>query len=227
MRVSIERMKDFDGKTCFICGEFLLNNRRKDLAYHEVHTGRSRLMKPERYHLFACPNCGKIAHKRCWYDVGLQKVKKNFFMTAGWRLVCPSCGFEVAPLTKERKPWNMGYQIPGHPDEELIELWTGDVLAWKAGSLFGKVGKTINNFFRAVGLGSLTDPERSSVARAAEKVGRTLSTIAKQIFKLDIPEEERSEIKALTCQNCGAPLPLPGPGESAVVCEHCGTAHLL
>jgi hypothetical protein len=100
-------------------------------------------------------------------------------------------------------------------------------MAWKAGSLFGKIGRAIDNFFKAVGIGSLSDSETNAVAQAAAKIGKTLRDVAQQVFRLDIPAEERSEIKELKCQNCSAPLPLPEPYEEAVVCSHCGTAHLL
>ncbi|RLI49555.1 MAG: hypothetical protein DRO73_06040 [Candidatus Thorarchaeota archaeon] len=227
MRLTIDKIAELDGKTCFICGRYLLNNTRRDLAYAEVHTGRPVLLRPERYYLFACPNCGKIAHKRCWYEVADKKVKRSFFRTKGWKIVCPSCGFEISGLRPNRLDWRHGYQIPGHPDSELMELYTSDVLAYKAGALFGKVGQAIDGLFKVVGLSSVTDPERNAIAAAAARVGKTLSDIAAKVFKLDIPPERRAEITALKCQNCGAPLPLPPPGEKAVVCEHCGTAHLL
>ncbi|MHA1959909.1 MAG: hypothetical protein ACW99U_06740 [Candidatus Thorarchaeota archaeon] len=227
MKVSVDQMDQFDGKACFICGKFLLNNTGNDIAYQETHTGTAAKTQPERYHLFSCPNCGKVAHKRCWYNHGEKKIKKGWFGKKEWKLVCPSCSTEHSPLRGERRDWKRGYQIPGHPDDELLELHTSDVLAWKAGSVFRRVGKAINDFFIAVGLGSLTDSETSSVARAAEKIGKTLREVAQRVFKLDLPSERRSEIKALKCQNCAAPLPLPEPPEVAVVCSHCGTAHLL
>ncbi|MHA1770555.1 MAG: hypothetical protein ACTSYL_04995 [Candidatus Thorarchaeota archaeon] len=205
----------------------MLKYNIQDLAYAETHTGRSVKAKPERYYLFACPNCGRIAHKRCWYNVAEQRVKKGLFGTKGYRLVCPSCGYEVAPLRKKRTPWTKGYQIPGHPDSELLEIFVADIRSYKTGKMFGSLGRAITGLFRAVGLGSLTDPERSAIARAAAKVGRTMEDVAKDVFKIELPKEGDHEIKALTCQNCGAPLPMPGPGESVVVCEHCGTAHII
>ncbi|TFG14183.1 hypothetical protein EU537_04485 [Candidatus Thorarchaeota archaeon] len=227
MRVQPERIGAFDGKLCFICGSYLLNNKPSDLAYAPVHTGRQVKAQPERYYLFQCPNCNKIAHKRCWYDVGEKKHKDGWFGPTRWQLECPSCGETLSPMRDERTKWKDGYQIPGHSDDKLIELRVTDVFAWKAGSVFGKIGKALDSFFRAVGLGSLTENETSAVARAANRIGKTTKDIASKVFRLEIPAEKRSEIKSLSCQNCGAPLPLPEAWEEAVVCEHCGTAHLL
>ncbi len=226
MKMSLKRIGELDGKTCFICGKYLLNYASKDMAYQQIFSGGSQKARPERYHLFGCPNCGKVAHKRCWYDVGERKVKKGWFKKE-WRLACPSCQHEIAPSRPERGAWRRGYQIPGHPDDELIELHTGDVFSWKAGSMIGKVGKAIGDFFTAIGLSSLTQDETSAVNRAAKRIGKTLKEVAERVFKLNLTPEERSEIVSLKCQNCGAPLPLPEPDVEAVVCEHCGTAHLL
>jgi hypothetical protein len=219
-------MNKLDGRICFICGKYLLNYSRDDLAYARVHTGETTLAKPEKYHLFACPNCNKIAHKRCWYNVGEKKHRKGWFGKE-WQLQCPDCGHILSEKRDERLDWKKGYQIPGHPDEDLLELHKTDVIAWKAGSLFGRVGRAIDSFFQSVGLGSLTDPERSSIARAAGRIGKTIQDVADEVFRLNIPKEQRQELKELRCQNCDAPLPLPGEFEDAVVCEHCGTAHLL
>ena len=64
MRITPDKMNKLDGKVCFICGRYLLNWSSKDLAYLKVHTETKTKAKPDMYHLFACPNCGKIAHKR-------------------------------------------------------------------------------------------------------------------------------------------------------------------
>lgn len=226
MRITPDKMNKLDGRMCFICGKYLLNNSPDDLAYLKIHTGGTSKVKPDTYYLFSCPNCEKIAHKRCWYNVGERKKRKGFFGKE-WQLICPSCGYVLSSTRSERTDWNHGYEIPGHPDSELLELQVPAVVSWKAGSVFGKLGKVIDDFFKAVGLGSLTDPERSSVGQAAQKVGKTIQDVAERVFKLNIPEERRSEIRDLKCQNCGAPLPLPGEFEDAVVCAHCGTAHLL
>ncbi len=229
MRITPDKMHKLDGKICFICGHYLLNNTNGDLAYVPVHTGESIRAKPDRYYIFECPNCGMMGHKRCWHDVGETRVRGGFLnlFTRGWKLSCPNCGYVLAPLREDRVDWEKGYQIPGHPDEELYELRTKDVLAYKAGSLFGKVGAAIDGFFKAVGLSSLTSSETNAVVRAANRIGKTIKDVAERVFRLEIPAEQRSEIQDLTCQNCGAPLPMPGRFEEAVVCEHCGTAHLL
>ena len=219
-------MNKLDGRICFICGKYLLNQTENDLAYMRVHTGGSMKSKPDKYYLFACPNCNKIAHKRCWYNVGEKKSRKGWFGKE-WQLRCPDCGHVLSEKRDDRVDWKKGYQIPGHPDEELLELHKADIMAWKAGSLFGRIGRALDTFFQSVGLGSLSDPERSAVARAAAKIGKTIQDVAEQVFKLNIPREQRSELKELRCQNCDAPLPLPGEFDDAVVCEHCGTAHLL
>jgi predicted RNA-binding Zn-ribbon protein involved in translation (DUF1610 family) len=227
LRVPTDKMAKFDGKTCFMCGKYLLNNATGDLAYLQIPAGKVQQAKPEKHFLFSCPNCDKVAHKRCWYETGEIKIKKGWFGKKEWRLGCPSCGQQLSATRSERTDWKRGYQIPGHPDDELIELHVSDVMAWKAGSIFGKIGRAIDNFFKAVGLGSLSDSETNSIAQAAERIGKTLRDVAQQVFRLDIPPEKRSEIKELKCQNCSAPLPLPEPYEEAVVCSHCGTAHLL
>ena len=227
MRLAVDKMDSLDAKTCFICGNYLLNNTPSDLAYVPVHTGRAVRAKPDKYFLFTCPNCSKTGHKRCWYNVGENKIKKGWFKKPEWQLSCPSCGFVISPKRIDRVDWKQGYQIWDHPDEELIELHTGDVLTWKAGSVFSKIGKAINDFFRAVGIGSLSESETNAIAAAAGKVGKTIQEIAENVFKLEIPAERRSEITELKCQNCAAPLPLPGLAEEAIVCRHCGTGHLL
>lgn len=220
-------MQKLDGKVCFICGRYLLNWSDKDLAYLKVHTGTKTKAKPDMYHLFACPNCGKMAHKRCWYDVGEKKIRKGFFKKPNWRLTCPSCAAILSPTTSDRVDWERGHELPGHPDSEIYELHSSDVIAWKAGSVFGKIGKAIDGIFQAVGLGSLTNPERNEIARAAQKVGKTIQDVAERVFKLKLTPTERSQMKQLICQNCSAPLPLPRDFDDAVVCSHCGTAHLL
>ena len=200
MRVGASGLAAYDGVVCFICGRYILNNRTRDLAYLHLPTGKSTKARPDKYYLFECPNCHKIAHKRCWYDVGERKEKKGWFGKTTWRLVCPSCGTEIAPARDTRTDWKHGYQIPGHPDEELPELVVNEVLAWKAGSVLGKVGQSIGTFFTAVGLGSLTDPEKSAIARAAIKVGRTLQDIAERVFRLSLPAESHVEIKQGTAR---------------------------
>ncbi len=226
MRITPDKMNKLDGRTCFICGQYLLNNSSNDLAYLKIHTGGTMKIKPDTYFLFPCPNCNKIAHKRCWYDVGERKKRKGFFGKE-WQMVCPDCGHILSSKRPVRLDWNKGYEIPGHPDSELLELQVPEVMSWKAGSVFGKIGRAIDNFFLSVGLGSLSDPERSAIGRAAQRIGKTIQDVAEQVFKLNIPKEQRSELRDLKCQNCGAPLPLPGEFEDAVVCAHCGTAHLL
>ncbi|RDE17189.1 MAG: hypothetical protein C4K48_00225 [Candidatus Thorarchaeota archaeon] len=227
MRITPEKMNKLDGKVCFICGRYLLNWTDNDLAYLKVHTGTKAKASPDMYHLFACPSCGKIAHKRCWYDIGEKKIKRGWFKKPDWRLTCPSCGTALAPETSERVDWESGYELPSHPDSEVYELHTPDVIAWKAGSAIGKIGRAIGGVFQAVGLGSVTDPERSEIARAAQRVGKTIQDVAERVFRLKPTPAERSQMKELKCQNCGAPLPLPGSLDDAVVCPHCGTAHLL
>ncbi len=226
MRLSLDEINKYDGATCFICGRYLLNYKNGDLAYQQVYSGRVIKVVPERYFLFSCPNCGKTAHKRCWYNHAEVKVRGGWFRKKKYQLFCPHCN---TPLSGEHElvDWKRGYQIPGHPDDSLQELWIQDVLAWKAGAAIGKIRMTISNFFVAIGLSALTDTERSAIARAASKIGRTIQQVAEKVFRLNITPQQRSEIKELKCQNCGAPLPLPEPGETAVVCEHCGTAHLI
>ncbi|MGY5875639.1 MAG: hypothetical protein RTU30_07830 [Candidatus Thorarchaeota archaeon] len=226
MRVTPDRIGKFDGKTCFICGKYLLNYTSNDMAWLLLPAGNKQKAKPDKYFLFSCPNCKEMGHKRCWYDFGEIKKRKGWFGSQ-YTLHCPSCGQRLSESRENREDWKRGYQLPGHVDGELIELHVSDVLAWKAGSIFGKIGRAIDNFFKAVGLGSLTDPERNAVAKAAAKIGKTIQDVAQRVFKLNIPAEQRKELEELKCQNCGAPLPLPEPYEEAVVCEHCGTAHLL
>ncbi len=227
MRIMPEKMNKLDGRTCFICGNYLLNNSEGDLAYLKVHSGSTMKAKPNMYHLFACPHCNKIAHKRCWYDRGERKIKKGWFSKSEYILTCLSCGTDISAKKPERVDWKRGYEIPGHPDSEILELHVSDVMTWKAGSVFSKIGRAINDFFKAVGLGSLTDPERGAVASAANNVGKTIQDVAEQVFKIDLTPKQRAELKELRCQNCDAPLPLPGEFDNAIVCAHCGTAHLL
>lgn len=227
MKISPAKIGKFDAKTCFICGKYLLNNTPGDLAYLPLHTGQTSKAKPDMYFLFGCPNCGKIAHKKCWFKHGEKKKKKGWFGGSEWQLVCPSCTQPLSPKRDKIRSWKKGYQIPGHPDEELIELHVREVMTWKAGSVFGKISKAIDSFFVAVGLRSLSSKETSSIDRAAAKIGKTIQDVAKDVFRLEIPVEERSKLTELKCQNCGAALPLPEPYEEAVVCAHCGTAHLL
>ncbi|MHA2163986.1 MAG: hypothetical protein ACXABF_16345 [Candidatus Thorarchaeota archaeon] len=231
MKVPPDRISKFDGKTCFICGKYLLNNSVKDLAYLPVHTGKSVMAKPDKYFLYPCPNCSKVAHKRCWYNHGEKKRKKGFFGKSKWQLQCPSCGHVLSNEREAKIDWKKGYQIPSAPDEELIELHIAEIQQWKAGSFFGKIGlgisRAIDSFFRTLKLSSLNESETNAVSGAAAKVGRTLSDVAQNVFKLSITPDERKELKELRCQNCDAPLPLPEYYEEAVVCEHCGTAHLL
>ncbi len=226
MRLSIEELDKLDGKTCFICGNYLLNYLNRDLAYQRVYSGKVVKMVPQRYFLFTCPNCGKTAHKRCWYDYAEVKVRGGLFRKKKWKLICPSCRTELSD-EHDLIDWKRGYQIPGHPDDELPELLIQDVLAWKAGAAIGKIRMGITNFFVAVGFSSLTDPERSAIAQAAQRIGKTIQQVAERVFRLNLSGTDRSELKELKCQNCGAPLPLPESGVTAVVCEHCGTAHLL
>lgn len=227
MRLSVDKIGKLDGKTCFICGKYLLNNTSGDLAYIRLGNGTSTKARPDKYFLFRCPNCQRIAHKRCWYEHGEKKIKKGWFRSPDWQFVCPGCGHVMSDKRPEKIDWKKGYQIPGHPDNELYELVISDVFAWKAGSVFGKVSRAIGDFFTAVGLGSLTSRENRAVRDAADRIGKTFQQVAEKVFRLDLPKEKRSEITSLTCQNCGAPLPVPDPLVEAVVCEHCGTAHLL
>ena len=226
MKIPVTRLDQFDGKTCFICGNYLLNYTSDDMAWLLLPGNKKSKAKPDKYFLFQCPNCKLYGHKRCWYDEGEIKSRKGWF-SSQWTLHCPSCGAQISQKRDDRLDWKKGYQIPGNPDDQLPELHVKDVLAWKAGSIFGKIGRAFDSFFKAIGLGSLTDTETSAVARAAQRIGKTMSDVAQRVFKLDIPPEKRPEIEELKCQNCGAPLPLPEIHEEAVVCEHCGTAHLL
>ncbi|MFW9920326.1 MAG: hypothetical protein ACFFED_12055 [Candidatus Thorarchaeota archaeon] len=230
MKLTADKMDKFKDRPCFICGKDLLTNTMADLAYVPNAVGQSLKHKPERYFLFPCPNCSKVAHKRCWYNHGEKTHKKGFF-SKEYRLECPGCGQILSPKRDKKINWQKGYEIPGHPDNELIEVHLAAVRDWRRGRSIGdfisRVGQAIETFFKAVGLGSLTDRETSAVARAAEKIGKGISDVAEKVFRLDISPEERSEIKELKCQNCGAPLPLPEYWEEAVVCSHCRTAHLL
>lgn len=226
MRITPDKMKELEAKTCFICGRYLLNSTGNDTAYIPVHSGGSVKARPEKYYLFSCPNCQSTGHKRCWYDVGERRYRKGWFGKE-WQLICPNCRHVLSEKRENRVDWKDGYQIPGHPDDELPELHKQDVVAWKAGSLFRNIGLAVDGFFKSVGIGSLDDPEQNAIARAAARIGKTLQDVAQQVFKLDLSQKERSEITELRCQNCGAPLPLPGQFKDAVVCAHCGTAHLL
>jgi len=220
-------MNKLDGRVCFICGKYLLNYTEKDLSYLKIHSGAKTKAKPDQYHLFACPNCNKMAHMRCWYDTGERKVKKGWFGKSDYILTCPSCGTEISQKRPQRTEWERGYTIPTPPESEVLELHVKDVMSWKAGSVFGKIGQAIDNFFKAVGLGSLSNPERNAVARAAANVGKSIQDVAERVFKIKLTPQQREELKELRCQNCDAPLPLPGEFDDAVVCAHCGTAHLL
>ena len=227
MRVTPDKMGKLDGQKCFICGRYLLNNTNEDLAYTQVHTGAKVKAKPDTYYLFSCPNCQKTGHKRCWYDVAEKTIKEGWFGKKQWRLECPGCHQILSEARPEKVDWEHGYQIPGHPDEELIGLQIPDVLAWKAGSVVGKIGHAVDGFFKSVSVGSLSASETSAIAQAAARIGKTLRDVANMVFRLDTPAAKRSEIKDLKCQHCGAPLPIPKQFEQAVVCAHCGTAHLL
>lgn len=230
MKLTADMMDRFKDRQCFICGKNLLSNTMDDLAYVPNAAGKSIKHSPERYFLFPCPNCSKIAHKRCWYDHGEKEFRKGFF-SKEYRLECPSCGQILSPKRDDKLSWKKGYEIPGHPDEELIEVHLTAIRDWKRGRTIGdfitRIGSAVEAFFKAVGLGSLTDRETSAVARAAEKIGKGINDVAEKVFRLDISPKERSEMKELKCQNCGAPLPLPEFWEEAVVCRHCNTAHLL
>lgn len=230
MKLTPDRMDNFKDKTCFICGRDLLEYSQGDLAYVPNTTGRSVKHEPERYFLFPCPECGQVAHKRCWYERGEKKTRKGLF-SKEYQLQCPSCGHQLSPKRDRLTSWSKGYEIPGHPDSELIEVHIVDIRSWmrgrKVGSFINMIGKAIETFFKAVGLGSLTDAETSSVARAAQKIGKGINDVAEKVFKLDISPEERGKLTELKCQNCGAPLPVPAFYDDAVVCPNCNTAHLL
>ncbi|TFG32478.1 hypothetical protein EU527_10000 [Candidatus Thorarchaeota archaeon] len=159
--------------------------------------------------------------------MGEKKVKKGWFSKSEYQLTCPSCSTILSQKRPQRVDWKRGYQIPGRPEVDLLELQVQDVIAYKAGSFFGKIGKAIDGLFQSVGLRSLSNPERSAVARAAHRVGKTIQDVAEQVFRMKLTQEQRSDLKELRCQNCDAPLPLPGEFADAVVCAHCGTAHLL
>ncbi|MBD3406963.1 MAG: hypothetical protein GF411_12670 [Candidatus Lokiarchaeota archaeon] len=227
MKLSINKIGKLDGKTCFICGKYLLNNTSGDLAYIRLGNGQSMKAKPDKYYLFRCPKCSRIGHKRCWFDHGEKKIKRGWFKSPDWQLVCPGCGSVLSDKRPEKIDWKEGYQIPGYPDQELYELVVSDVFSWKAGSMFSKVRTAIGNFFTAVGLGSLTSEENKAIRDAADRIGKKFQHISEKVFRLEIPEGKTTDITSLTCQNCGAPLPVPDPLVEAVVCEHCNTAHLL
>lgn len=227
LRIMPDKMNKLDGRVCFICGKYLLNYTEKDLSYLQIHSGSKTKARPDQYHLFACTSCNNIAHMRCWYDVGERKVKKGWFGKGEYILTCPSCGTALSSKRPDRIEWDRGYRIPGSPEADILELQIKDVVAWKAGSVFGKIGRAIDGFFKAVGLGSLTNPERNAIARAAANVGKSIQDVAEKVFKIKLTPTQRAELKELRCQNCDAPLPLPKEFEDAVVCAHCGTAHLL
>lgn len=226
MRISVEKMKNLEGKNCAICGKQLLAYNSDNLAYLPLPTGKSVKAKPERYHLFQCPNCEKIAHKRCWYRHGDEKMKTGMFSSA-YQLKCPNCEQVLSGKRDKRRTWMKGYQIPGHPDEDLIEVFLSDIKSFKGGSFLDKIGSTIGNVFKAIGIAALNDRETSAIATAAERVGMTISQIGQQIFKVNVTPAQRRGMEELKCQNCGAPLPVPDQFVEAVVCVHCGTAHLL
>ncbi|MHA2023110.1 MAG: hypothetical protein ACTSWQ_05560, partial [Candidatus Thorarchaeota archaeon] len=96
MRITPDKMNRLDGRVCFICGKYLLNYTAKDMTYLKIHSGSKTKAKPDQYHLFKCPNCSKIAHVRCWYDVGERKVKKGWFSKSEYILTCPSCGTDLS-----------------------------------------------------------------------------------------------------------------------------------
>ncbi len=228
MRIGVDKLNRLEGQHCFICGKPLLSHRIDDLAYIPVIKGGSVKAKPERYYLFQCPSCNKIGHKRCWYDVADRPVGGGIiFGPKGREMKCPACGYLIAPLRKEWVEWIRGYQIPGHPDEELFEIWVGDVNSYKAGAFISKIGAAIGGLFRAVKLGSLTASEKSAVSEAAQRVGKSFSDLSQQVFRLDVSQQDRQALRDLRCMHCSAPLPSPGQFDDAIVCQHCGTAHLL
>lgn len=224
-------MDRFKDKTCFICGRLLLDYTPADFAYVPNVAGKSIKAKPEKYHLYPCPECNEVAHKRCWHKHGETQYKKGFFSKSEFQLKCPSCGRELSQKRENVTKWERGYEIPGHPDKELFEIYLTDLRDWKRGRAVGSflrmVGSAIDSFFKAVGLGSLTNTETSAIAKAAAKIGKGINDVAEKVFRLDITPEERKELRDLKCQNCGAPLPIPEFYEEAVVCQHCNTAHLL
>ena len=226
MRISVEKMKHLEGKNCAICGKPLLKYNSDFLAYLPLPTGKSVKAKPERYHLFQCPNCEKIAHKRCWYRHGDKKVKTGMFSSA-YQLKCPNCEQVLSGKRDKRRSWMKGYQIPDYPDEKLIEIFLSDIKSFQGGSFLDKIGSTIGGVFKAIGAAALNERETSAISRAAEAVGMTISQIGKQIFKVDVTPAQRQGMEELKCQNCGAPLPMPDQFAEAAVCAHCGTAHLL
>jgi len=231
VRLTPDKMDRFKDKTCFICGRQLLDYTPADLAYVPNVTGKSIKAKPDKFHLFPCPECNEVAHKRCWYKHGEIPKKKGFFSKSDFQLTCPSCSRPLSVKRDKVVDWRKGYEIPEHPDDEILEIQIPDLIRWKRGRSVGSflkmVGDALTSFFQAVGLGSLTDTETSAIARAAEKIGKGINDVAEKVFKLDISPEERKNLTELKCQNCDAPLPLPEYWEEAVVCSHCGTAHLL
>lgn len=230
MRITLDKMNRLDGQVCFICGRFLLNYEEGDIAYMEIVVGGATKAKPERYHLFECPSCGKMGHKRCWYEHAQKQVGGGIFRASkGWQMNCPSCGHPVVSLTTDRKDWKRGYQIPGHPDSDIPEIYLSDVTEYKAGAFLGKIGAAIGGIMKAVavGISNLTNAERNLVAAAAKKIGQPMSSISDEVIRLNIPADQRSQLKELRCQHCGANLPLPGKFDDAVICGHCNTAHLL
>ncbi len=227
MKVPLEMLAQYDQQTCFICGRYLLNWGYKDISWQRLPTGKSHKKRPERYALFACPNCGRLAHKRCWYDHADRPEKRGLFRKGPWKMVCPSCGVQIGPERDERTPWDKGYEIPGHPDDTIPELYTSDVRSYRAGAWVRRVKESVLGFFRAVGLNTLNEEEMDAVSRAAARIGKTMSDIAGRVIRLDENGKKRDELLELRCVNCGAPLPLPEKGETATVCEHCGTAYLL
>ncbi|MEM4735847.1 MAG: hypothetical protein QXS20_09055 [Candidatus Thorarchaeota archaeon] len=223
-------MNRLDGQTCFICGKYLLNYTPGDLAYEQIVLGGPRKAKPERYHLFQCPGCGRIGHKRCWYEHADKPVGAGLFRgPKGFEMKCPICGHLIAPLRKDKTDWRKGYEIPGHPDSELLELYIADVSQYKASSFIGKIGAAIGGFVKAVSVGfsSLTPAERSSIQAAADRSGQSMSDVQDRVFRLNISPQERTQLRELKCQHCGARLPTPGQFDDAIICEHCNTAHLL
>ena len=231
MIVTPDKMDRFKDKTCFLCGKQLLVYSQSDLSYVPNVVGKSIKATPAKYYLFPCSECNEVAHKRCWYNHGEIPQKKGLFSKSDYQLHCPSCTKPLSQKREKLRKWNKGYEIPGHPDEELLEIQIPDLVNWKRGRSVGSflkmVGDAIDSFFKAVGLGSLTDTETSAIARAAANIGKGINDVAEKVFKLDISPEERKNLTELVCQNCDAPLPLPEFYEEAVVCSHCGTAHLL
>ena len=40
-------------------------------------------------------------------------------------------------------------------------------------------------------------------------------------------QEERKQIRFSTCKHCGAPLPIPEPGNNFIQCQYCGSYYKL